>query len=133
MKNIAFCLIFLTIVAAAEFRGAELSVRKSAQPASTHRWESVGPTPPAIGAAIAAHAPSHTIYIGGEGGSVLKSTDGGATFVALKDGPQGVFSMVMDPNDPNRRLCGGRQNHRRRSYLDRHGTRCGLCNGHGSD
>ncbi len=70
-------------------------------------WQSVGPAPPAIGAAITVHTPSHTIYIAGEGGSVLKSTDGGTTFVALNDGPQGVVSMVMDPNDPNVVYAGG--------------------------
>ena len=69
-------------------------------------WQSVGPAPPAIGAAIAAHAPSHTIYIGGEGGGVLKSTDGGATFVSVNNALT-VLSMVMDPNDPNVVYAGG--------------------------
>jgi photosystem II stability/assembly factor-like uncharacterized protein len=72
-------------------------------------WRSVGPAPPAIGAAIAAHAPSDTIYIGSEGGNLLKSTDGGATFVAVDNGLFGsqVLSMVMDPNDPNVVYAGG--------------------------
>ena len=75
--------------------------------AAQEHWRSVGPAPPAIGAAIAAHAPSHTIYVGGEGGNVLKSTDGGATFVAVDQGPLGPLSMVMDPSDPNVVYAGG--------------------------
>jgi photosystem II stability/assembly factor-like uncharacterized protein len=66
-------------------------------------WRSVGPAPPAIEAAIAAHAPSHTIYIGSLGGGVLKSTDGGITFAAVNNGLDWptISSMAMAPNDPN--------------------------------
>src|SRR5882762_8157193 len=102
-KFVAF--VWLTAITASNLLAADhrslLDVRSSAQQVPLHAWQSIGPTPPAIGAAITAHTPSHTIYIAGEGGSVLKSTDGGTTFVALNDGPQGVASMVMDPNDPN--------------------------------
>ena len=65
-------------------------------------WKSVGPGPAPIEAAIASHAPSHTIYIGSFGG-VLKSTDGGVTFVAANNGVEGVgaTAMAMAPNDPN--------------------------------
>ena len=65
-------------------------------------WRQVGPGPAPIEAAIAAHAPSHTVYIGSLGG-VLKSTDGGVTFVSASNGIEGVgaTSMAMDPNDPN--------------------------------
>ena len=35
-----------------------------------YRWTSVGPSPPAIPAAIASHPASHTIYIGSIGGGV---------------------------------------------------------------
>src|SRR6266852_365020 len=80
---------------------AQIGVPHATQ--STPRaWKSVGPAPPSIPAAIAAHAPSHTIYIGSLGGGVLKSTDGGATFTAFNNGVSPtVTSMVMDPNDPN--------------------------------
>jgi photosystem II stability/assembly factor-like uncharacterized protein len=72
-------------------------------------WRSIGPAPPAIPAAIAADAWSHTIYIGSIGGGVLKSTDGGATFRALNSEFLGsiVLSMVMDPNNPNVVYAGG--------------------------
>jgi photosystem II stability/assembly factor-like uncharacterized protein len=65
-------------------------------------WRPVGPGPAPIEAAIAAHAPSRTIYIGSFGG-VLKSTDGGVTFVPASNGIEGVgaTSMAMAPNDPN--------------------------------
>lgn len=49
-------------------------------------WQSVGPAPLAIQAAIVADAASHTIYIGSAGGGVLKSTDGGAMFRAVENG-----------------------------------------------
>jgi photosystem II stability/assembly factor-like uncharacterized protein len=104
--------ILLGALVSSTLLGADLHrvktyARKASQPPQLNTWRSVGPAPPAIGAAIAAHAPSHTIYIAGEGGSVLKSTDGGATFVALNDGPQGVLSMVMEPDDPNVVYAGG--------------------------
>jgi photosystem II stability/assembly factor-like uncharacterized protein len=91
---------------AADFRNAKIAAPSGAQQAPLHAWRSVGPAPPAIGAAIAAHAPSHTIYIGGEGGGILKSTDGGATFVSVNN-DLAVLSMVMDPNDPNVVYAGG--------------------------
>jgi photosystem II stability/assembly factor-like uncharacterized protein len=73
-----------------------------------YRWTSVGPSPPAIPAAIASHAASHTIYIGSIGGGVLKSTNGGATFNALSSLPTSeVMSMVMDPGNPNIVYAGG--------------------------
>jgi photosystem II stability/assembly factor-like uncharacterized protein len=65
-------------------------------------WKSIGPGPAPIEAAIAAHAPSLTIYIGSFGG-VLKSTDGGVTFLPASNGIEGVgaTALVMSPNDPN--------------------------------
>src|ERR1035437_8596233 len=73
-----------------------------------YRWTSVGPSPPAIPAAIASHAASHTIYIGSIGGGVLKSTNGGATFNALSSLPTSeVMSMVMDPGNPHIVYAGG--------------------------
>lgn len=104
---VCFAAMGASILLAADHRSVKLDIRTNAQQGQAHAWQSIGPAPPAIGAAIAAHAPSHTIYIGGEAGSVLKSTDGGATFGALNDGPQGVGSMVMDPNDPNVVYAGG--------------------------
>jgi photosystem II stability/assembly factor-like uncharacterized protein len=66
-------------------------------------WQSIGPAPPSIPAAIAAHAPSHTVYIGSLGGGVLKSTDGGATFAAVNNGLDRltISAMAMAPNDPD--------------------------------
>jgi len=64
-------------------------------------WKSVGPAPPAILAPIAAHLPSHTIYINAFGGGVYKSTDGGSRFVPLENSPKDSASLVMNPNDPN--------------------------------
>src|ERR1017187_6909114 len=73
-----------------------------------YRWTSVGPSPPAIPAAIASHPASHTIYIGSIGGGLLKSTNGGATFNALSSLPTNeVMSMVMDPGNPNVVYAGG--------------------------
>ena len=65
-------------------------------------WKPVGPAPAPIEAAIAAHAPSHTVYIGSFGG-VLKSTDGGVTFLSAINGIEGAgaTSMAMDPSDPS--------------------------------
>ena len=51
---------------------------------------------------IAAHAPSHTIYVG-----LLKSTDGGATFKELNDPFIGSPSLEMDPHNPNLVYAGG--------------------------
>jgi photosystem II stability/assembly factor-like uncharacterized protein len=66
-------------------------------------WHAVGPAPPAIQAPIVADAASHTIYIGSAGSGVLKSTDGGATFLAVNNGLGGsiVTGIVMAPNNPN--------------------------------
>jgi photosystem II stability/assembly factor-like uncharacterized protein len=65
-------------------------------------WRSVGPSPPAIEAAIVSNAPTHTIYIGSNGGGILKSTDDGASFVAINNGLDDVTiaAMVMDPKNP---------------------------------
>jgi photosystem II stability/assembly factor-like uncharacterized protein len=96
-----------SILLAADHRSVKLDIRTKAQQGQAHAWQSVGPAPPAIGAAIAAHAPSHTIYIVGEGRGVLKSTDGGTTFVTVNNEITGAVSMVMDPNDPNVVYTGG--------------------------
>jgi photosystem II stability/assembly factor-like uncharacterized protein len=68
-----------------------------------HSWKAIGPAPPAIEAAIAAHAQSHTVYIASLGGGVLKSTDGGISFGAINNGLDSmvVASLAMAPNDPN--------------------------------
>jgi photosystem II stability/assembly factor-like uncharacterized protein len=85
---------------AADALSATIPNQSGAQQVPLHAWMSVGPVPPAIPAAIASHAPSHTIYIGSLGGGILKSTDGGATFAAVTP-PFSVLSMAMDPNNPN--------------------------------
>ncbi|HTR03689.1 MAG TPA: hypothetical protein VMN82_10875 [Thermoanaerobaculia bacterium] len=66
-------------------------------------WKEIGPGPASVEAAIAVDAPSNTIYIVGIGGSVLKSTDGGAKFAAVDNGltSRGATSMAMFPRDPN--------------------------------
>ena len=82
-------------------QGPKLGAAESNVPLKPAAWRPIGPGPAPIEAAIAAHAPSHTVYIGSFGG-VLKSTDGGVTFVAAADGiGRGATSMAMDPNDPN--------------------------------
>jgi photosystem II stability/assembly factor-like uncharacterized protein len=65
-------------------------------------WRSVGPAPPAIEAAIAADAATHTIYIASTGGGVLKSTNDGATFEAVNSGLDAlsITAMAMDPRNP---------------------------------
>lgn len=94
---------------ASDIRSLKVDTPNVAPSTQPHAWKSIGPTPPAIGAAIVADAPSHTIYIGSEGGNILKSTDEGITFVAVDQGlfGSGVMSMVMDPNDPSVVYAGG--------------------------
>lgn len=106
MKALAFCLIFGGLLFAADVHKTKLDHPNGTHQPGPNSWRSVGPFPPAIPAAIAAHAPSHTIYIGSLGGGILKSTDGGTTFAAVT--PKfSVASMVMDPNDPNVVYVGG--------------------------
>ena len=73
-------------------------------------WRSIGPAPPAITTPIVADVASHTIYIGSAGAGVLKSTNGGATFVAVNNGrghplllQEGsiISGLVIAPNNPN--------------------------------
>jgi photosystem II stability/assembly factor-like uncharacterized protein len=67
------------------------------------QWRSVGPSPPAIEAAIVSDAASHTIYIGSNGGGVLKSSDDGASFVAVNNGleEKTIAAMAIDPKNPD--------------------------------
>ena len=74
----------------------------TAQAATPGTWRSVGPNVAAVTVPIASHAPSRTIYVG-----LLKSTDGGATFVGLNDEFIGSPSLAMDPNNPNLVYAGG--------------------------
>ena len=108
-KLLTFAL-FIAVASIALF-GTNLGSLRANPPNSARvgfRWTSVGPSPPAIPAAIAAHATSHTIYIGSLGGGVLKSTNGGATFYTLSSLPvTEVSSMVMDPGNPNVVYAGG--------------------------
>src|ERR1700682_6262084 len=66
-------------------------------------WHSVGPAPPAITTPIVADAATHTIYIGSAGAGVLKSTNGGATFVAVNNGLGGsiVSGLAIRANRSN--------------------------------
>jgi hypothetical protein len=95
MKTIATALLILQ---------STLTITAYANNQST--WRSVGPAPPAVPVPVAAHAPSHTIYLGSQGG-LLKSIDGGATFFPLYDEFLGPGSMVIDPNNPNLVYAGG--------------------------
>jgi photosystem II stability/assembly factor-like uncharacterized protein len=64
-------------------------------------WQSVGPAPPAIEAAIVADPATHTIYIASTGGGVLKSTNEGASFKPVNTGLDAlsITAMAMDPRD----------------------------------
>ena len=73
---------------------------------STHKhtpWQSIGPAPPAIGTPIVADVATHTIYIGSGGAGVLKSTNGGATFVAVNNGLGGsiISGLAIAPGNPD--------------------------------
>ena len=83
-------------------RCPELGAAEANVPVQPAAWRPIGPGPAPIEAAIAAHAPSQTVYIASFGG-LLKSTDGGATFFAANSGIEGVgaTAMAMDPNDPS--------------------------------
>jgi photosystem II stability/assembly factor-like uncharacterized protein len=74
----------------------------SAHPGAGIRWRSVGPSPPAIEAPVLVDAANHTLYIGSNGGGVLKSTNDGASFRPVNNGLNEltVAAMVMDPKDP---------------------------------
>lgn len=64
-------------------------------------WQSVGPAPPAIEAAVVADPATRTIYIASAGGGVLKSTNDGASFEAVNNGLDAlsITAMAMDPRD----------------------------------
>ena len=66
-------------------------------------WHSIGPAPPAITTPIVADAATHTIYIGSAGAGVLKSTNGGATFVAVNNGLGGtiITGLAIAPTNPD--------------------------------
>jgi photosystem II stability/assembly factor-like uncharacterized protein len=99
-----FALLSLTLSITAWAAGAGNAPPASSSPAvQQHRaWQSIGPAPPAITTPIVADAASHTIYIGSAGAGVLKSTDGGARFVAVNNGLGGsiVTGLGMAPNNP---------------------------------
>lgn len=65
-------------------------------------WRSIGPAPPAVEAAILSDPVSHTLYLGSNGGGVLKSTDGGASFAPMNQGLDSlsITAMAMVANHP---------------------------------
>src|ERR1700722_2558500 len=66
-------------------------------------WRAIGPAPPAVEASIVSDPASRTVYLGSNGGGILKSTDGGASFVAVNEGLDSlsITAMAMVPNHPN--------------------------------
>lgn len=100
---------FLVLVLVALFGpGAGTAPAGAGATSGARGWKSVGPAPPAIPATIAAHAASHTIYLGGLAGGFFKSTDGGNTFAPIANWPgAGVSSIAMAPNNPNVVYAGG--------------------------
>lgn len=66
-------------------------------------WRSVGPSPPAVEAAIVSDAASQTLYLASLGGGVIKSVDGGLSFVAVNHGLDSltIAALAMVPNNPN--------------------------------
>ena len=83
-------------------RAAPASPNRDAQDLGV--WQSVGPAPPAIEAAVASDPASHTLYVAALGGGVYKSTDDGATFASVSNemGDDAfVGSLVMNPRNPN--------------------------------
>jgi photosystem II stability/assembly factor-like uncharacterized protein len=105
MLHHLFALLSLTLSATAWAAGGANAPPASSSPGvQQHRaWQSIGPAPPAITTPIVADAVTHTIYIGSAGGGVLKSTDGGARFVAVNNGLGGkiVTGLGMAPNNPD--------------------------------
>lgn len=81
------------------FLGASLSPTT----ADAAAWQSIGPAPPAIEAAIMADPASRTIYVASAGDGVLKSTNGGASFAAVNAGLDAltITAMAMEPGNPD--------------------------------
>jgi len=65
-------------------------------------WRSIGPAPPAVEAAVLSDPGSGTMLIGGTGGGILRSTDGGHSFNYANQGLTSltIFSLLMDPSAP---------------------------------
>src|SRR5664279_3836599 len=97
--------LFIAVASAALFgvdsRSAKVNPPNGGQ--TGYRWTSVGPSPPAIPAAIASYPASRTIYIGSIGGGVLKSTNGGETWQSASNGlgETQIFSLAINPFNPN--------------------------------
>ena len=67
-----------------------------------------------------------TLYAGTVGGGVFKSTDGGQSWSAVNGGltKRSVYTLAIDPHDPDHALCGDSwrrrlQEHGRRGELER--------------
>ena len=80
-----------------------LMLAGSSTAVAANDWRSIGPAPPAVEAAIVADPASQTIYVGSLGGGVLKSTDNGASFIAVNHGLDAltITAMAMVPHNPN--------------------------------
>jgi photosystem II stability/assembly factor-like uncharacterized protein len=65
-------------------------------------WHSLGPAPPAIEAAVVSDPDTGTMLIGGVGGGVLRSTDGGKSFDYANTGltSLSILSLLVDRTTP---------------------------------
>ena len=103
MKRINLRLGWVVVAAGALIFPSGLAADPPEISARSRSWHPVGPGPGAVEATIAVDAASHTIYIASNGGGVLKSTNGGASFVAKNNGLDGIAisALAMGPHDPN--------------------------------
>jgi photosystem II stability/assembly factor-like uncharacterized protein len=69
---------------------------------SDPEWSSTGPAPPAVEAAIVSDPDTGTMLVGGTGGGILRSTNGGRTFAWSNEGLTSltIFSLLMDHTAP---------------------------------
>jgi photosystem II stability/assembly factor-like uncharacterized protein len=66
-------------------------------------WRSIGPAPPAIEAAVVSDPDTGTLLVGGTGGGILRSVDGGQSFAYANTGlgSLAILSLLLDRTAPN--------------------------------